>query len=55
MTWYLYSVVGDTGDVFGQQDQDGSSVLPLGLEVFLCGEVQHLHDDAAAGQHRLVR
>lgn len=55
MTCYLHRLVGDTGDIFGQQDQYGSSVLPLGLEVFLRGEVQHLHDDTAAGQHRLVR
>lgn len=46
--------MGDARDIFGQQDQYGSSVLPLGLKVFLSGEVQHLHDDTAAGQHRLV-
>lgn len=51
---YLYSVMGESGDVFGQQDQDGSSTLPLGLEVIFCGEVRHLHDDAAARQHRFV-
>lgn len=53
-TCYLYWIVGDGRDICGQQDEDGSSILPLGLEVFLCGEVHHLHDDAAAGQHRLV-
>ena len=53
-TCYLYWIVGDGRDICGQQDEDGSSILPLGLEVFLCGEVYHFHDDAAAGQHRLV-
>lgn len=47
--------MGDTGDIFWQQDQDGSSILPLGFKVFVCGEVQHLHDDTAASQHRLLR
>lgn len=55
LTCYLYSVTGNTGHVSGQQDQYGSSVLLLGLKVFFCGEVNHLHDDTAAGQHRLVR
>lgn len=51
---YLDALLGKAGDVFGQQDEDGCSVLLLGLEVFLCGEVGHLHDHTAAGQNRLV-
>ena len=47
---YPYGVMRDAGDIFWQQDQYGSCALLLGLEVFLCGEVLHLHDDTAAGQ-----
>lgn len=50
----LDALLGKAGDVLGQQDEHGSSVLPLGFEVFLCGEVGHLHDHAAAGQNWLV-
>lgn len=50
----LDALWGKAGDVLGQQDEYGSGVLSLSLQVFLGGEVGHLHDHAAAGQHWLV-
>lgn len=47
--YYLYCIVRDTGNVLGQQDQDGSCILSLGLGVFFCCEVFHLHYHTAAG------
>lgn len=53
-TCHLYAFMGDAGDVLRQQDENSSCTLSLSFSVLFSCEVLHLHDDTAAGQHRLI-